>query len=58
MFYKLTIYNARAHPLFYSLNLLFGDVLVSIAITGLGCFTYPSCTQSKFSEFSLIEATT
>ena len=26
MFYKLTIYNARAHPLFYSLNLLFGDV--------------------------------
>ena len=36
------VYNARAQPLFYSLNLLFGVVLVSVAVvislSSLICF--------------------
>ena len=34
------IYNARAQRLFYSLNLLFGDVLVAVAVVGFRIFRW------------------
>ena len=34
------IYNARARPLFYSLDLLFGGVLVAVAVVGFRIFPW------------------
>ena len=44
------IYNARAQPLFCSLNLLFGDVLVAVAV--LFCVKVPIVHyDGAFTEF-------
>ena len=40
------IYNARAQPLFCSLNLWFGDVLVAVAYD-LSCFTEDNKEMNK-----------